>query len=300
MITLRQIQFALAVSRHKHFKRAAEECEVSQSALSLGIAEMEKNLGVVIFERNNKHVVVTPIGEELLARAQKIYLDAQQLMERAHAGQGNLRFGMSIGFIPTISPYLLPSALPLIREQYPDFQLNVREDLSERLLLAVQNGLLDAAVVALPIDVMGLDCIIFGEERFYAVVHHQHTFANQDEVKIHQLRNDELLLLGEGHCLKEQIVELCRLQDNLHKDQFRDASLSTLIHMVQNNMGMTLAPEMALPTLQAYSHIRTIPLESKGSHRRLAIVTRPNYPRTEELKLLVKLFQSALQQLYPS
>lgn len=108
MITLRQIQFALAVSRHRHFKRAAEECNISQSALSLGIAEMEKNLGVIIFERNNKQVVVTPIGEELLERAQKIYLDAQQLVERAHAGHKNLGYGMSVGFIPTIAPFSCP------------------------------------------------------------------------------------------------------------------------------------------------------------------------------------------------
>ena len=139
MITLRQIQFALAVARHKHFKRAAEECNISQSALSLGIAEMEKNLGVIVFERNNKQVVITPIGEELLRRAQQIYLDAQQLVEHAHAGQETLHFPMAVGFIPTIAPYLLPRALPVIRHAYPDFELNIREDVSERLVSAFHN-----------------------------------------------------------------------------------------------------------------------------------------------------------------
>lgn len=295
MITLRQIQFALAVSRHRHFKRAAEECEVSQSALSLGIAEMEKNLGVAIFERNNKHVVVTPIGEELLERAQQIYLDVQQLMHRAHAGHGDLTFGMSIGFIPTVSPYLLPSALPILRKQYPNFQMNVREDFSDRLMLAVQNGLLDAAVVALPIDTMGLDCTVFAEERFYVLIHESQSLAKSSQIKLEQLRHESLLLLGDGHCLKEQVMELCRF--NFAKDQFRDASLSTLIHMVQNNMGMTLVPQMALSILRGYPQIRALPLDQKGPHRRLALVTRNNYPRMEELKLLIEIFQSALHKI---
>ena len=296
MITLRQIQFALAVARHKHFKRAAEECNISQSALSLGIAEMEKNLGVIVFERNNKQVVITPIGEELLRRAQQIYLDAQQLVEHAHAGQETLHFPMAVGFIPTIAPYLLPQALPVIRHEYPDFELNIREDVSERLVSAVHNGMLDAAVIALPYDTPGLNAFEFGQERFYVVAHENNPLSKQDKITAKQLRQGTLLLLSEGHCLKDHIMEVCKFRDDISPDSFREASLNTLVQMAVNDMGVTLVPEMALPSLQNQPHIRTVALDVAEPHRRLAVITRPNYPRTAELETLMALFKTALEK----
>lgn len=297
MITLRQIQFALAVARHKHFKRAAEECNISQSALSLGIAEMEKNLGVVIFERNNKQVVITPIGAELLKRAQQIYLDAQQLVERAHASQEMLCFPLTIGFIPTIAPYLLPYALPIIRNAYPDFALNIQEDMTERLVNAVHNGSIDAAVIALPYSVPGLNSFEFERENFFLIAHKNNPISKQESVTAKQLRNGNLLLLSEGHCLKDQIVEICKLRDHLGNNHFRDASLNTLIQMAINDMGITLAPEMALPSFRHYQNICIIPLEVSGPHRKLALITRPNYPRTAELERLMELLRQAMMTL---
>jgi transcriptional regulator oxyR len=301
MITLRQIQFALAVARHKHFKRAAEECNISQSALSLGIAEMEKNLGVIVFERNNKQVVITPIGEELLRRAQKIYLDAQQLVEQAHASHETLYFPMAIGFIPTIAPFLLPQALPVIHKAYPKFELNIREDVSERLVSAVHNGMLDAALIALPYDTPGLNTFEIGSERFYVVLHRNHPLSEQAKITAKQLRSDNtLILLGDGHCLKDHIVEICKFRNEISPHSFREASLNTLVQMVVNDMGLTLVPEMALPSLRPLPDIRTIPLDVPAPHRRLALVTRPNYPRTVELEALMGLFRDALNNIRAS
>ncbi|MDO4642668.1 MAG: hydrogen peroxide-inducible genes activator [Cardiobacteriaceae bacterium] len=300
MITLRQIQFALAVSRHKHFKRAAEECNISQSALSLGIAEMEKNLGVIVFERNNKQVVITPIGEELLRRAQQIYLDAQQLVEHAHAGQETLRFPMSIGFIPTVAPYLLPQALPVIREAYPYFEFNIREDASERLIASVHNGIIDAAVIALPYETPGLNTFEFWQERFFVVVHKDNPLGQQEKISPKQLRQGNLLLLSEGHCLKDHIIDICKFRDGISPDSFREASLNTLVQMAINNMGITLVPEIALPSLQIHKDIRTILLDVAAPHRRLAVIVRPNYPRTSELETLIELFKTALNRRSPS
>lgn len=294
MITLRQIQFALAVARHKHFKRAAEECNISQSALSLGIAEMEKNLGVSIFERNNKQVVITPIGTELLERAQKIYLDAQQLVERAHAGQDGLGFGMSIGFIPTIAPFLLPAALPIIRKAHPNFEMNVSEETSERLVAAVQTGRIDAAVLALPYDTAGLDIHEFGAENFYVILHKDHPLANESKLSAGKLKHAQLLLLGEGHCLRDHIVDVCRFQTKTGRNMFKDASLNTLIQLTNNNMGVTLVPEMALAQMRQFPDLAIIPLDAPGPHRRLAMVTRPNYPRLDDLKTLMELISRAL------
>lgn len=298
MITLRQIQFALAVARHRHFKRAAEECNISQSALSLGIAELEKNLGVTIFERNNKQVIVTPIGEELLARAQQIYLDSQQLVERAHAGQGQLGFGMRIGFIPTIAPFFLPVALPLISKQYPKFKINIHEEVSARLVEGVSNGRLDAAVVALPYDTQGLDVHEFGAERFLVIMHKEDHLAREGRITPTRLKKCNIMLLGEGHCLSDQIAEVCHFHRYLDEEHFKEASLNTLICMTANNMGVTLVPEMARPFLRThFNELHIAPLETPGPHRRLAMITRPNYPRLDELMLLMNLFKTAVQEL---
>ena len=297
MITLRQIQFALAVARHRHFKRAAEECSISQSALSLGIAEMEKNLGVAIFERNNKQVIITPLGLELLKRGQKIYLDAQQLVERAHAGQEALSFSMNLGFIPTIAPFLLPEVLPLIRTNHPDFTLKVFEQESERLLDALRNGRLDAAILALPFAIDGLDALVFGEENFLVIMHHEHQLRKESKIASPQLKSEHLLLLGEGHCLREHILDVCKIRHQLGNDNFQEASLNTLIQLAANNMGITLIPEMAREQMSHYSTLHIAPLDAPGPHRRLAIVMRPNYPRLADLNILSALFSQAVDKL---
>lgn len=294
MITLRQIQFALAVERHQHFKRAAQECNISQSALSLGIAELEKNLGVVLFERNNKQVLVTSIGKELLERARQIYLDAQQLVERAHAEQNHLSFSMNIGFIPTIAPYLLPKALPILQEQHPSFKLHIHEQPTETLLSNLHTGQIDAAVIALPYPQQNLDIIPFAEERFYVVANKQHPIAQQNSVKPNQLRQTDLLLLEEGHCLSEQIIDLCKIEPQFSKQYFNEASLSTLFQLAVNNMGVTLMPAISLESIAHYQQINTIALNAPSPHRQLAIATRNHYPRREELLHLAKLFAQSL------
>ncbi|MDE0843348.1 MAG: LysR family transcriptional regulator, partial [Psychrobacter pacificensis] len=138
MITLRQLEFALAVAKHRHFKRAAEDCNISQSALSLGIAELEKQLDTQIFERNNKQVLITPIGQEILTRAQRVFSEVSDLTTRAHSHQTPLAYPMTVGIIPTIAPYLLPKVLPALRAQYPEFRMTIVEQQTERLLEQVR------------------------------------------------------------------------------------------------------------------------------------------------------------------
>ena len=155
MITLRQLEFALAVAKHRHFKRAAEDCNISQSALSLGIAELEKQLDTQIFERNNKQVLITPIGEDILARAQRVFSDVHRIT-RAHSHQSPLAYPMTVGIIPTIAPYLLPKVLPALRANYPEFRMTIVEQQTERLLEQVRYGHIDTAIIALPYAVEGL------------------------------------------------------------------------------------------------------------------------------------------------
>ena len=170
MITLRQLEFALAVAKYKHFKRAAEECNISQSALSLGIAELEKQLDTQIFERNNKQVLITPIGEEILERATRIFAEVNDLVTRAQTHQTPLAYPMTIGIIPTIAPFLLPKVLPDLRAQFPDFKLTVMEEQTERLLDKVRYGVIDTAIIALPYATDGLLTFEFWAEDFLAVV----------------------------------------------------------------------------------------------------------------------------------
>lgn len=294
MITLRQIQFALAVDRHHHFKRAAEECNISQSALSLGIAEMEKNLGVMLFERNNKQVITTPIGEEILKRGAKIHLEVQQLIQCAHAGKSDLSFPMRIGLIPSIAPFLLPAALPIIRQNYPNFTPNIHEDLTRRLLEKVLQGELDSAVIALPYDTDTLTVHHISEERFLLIAHQDNPIIKQKKITLDTLKKAPLMLLGEGHCISDHIADVCNLSLKSGNQYYRDASLNTLIHMTANDMGITLIPEMALPMIAHHPSITSRIVEVAGSHRKIALVTRPNYPRMAEIALLVKLFQQAL------
>ncbi len=296
MITLRQLEFALAVAKHRHFKRASEECNISQSALSLGIAELEKQLDTQIFERNNKQVLITPIGEDILERARRVFSEVNDLMTRAHSHQTPLAYPMSIGIIPTIAPYLLPKILPTLKENYPDFRIKVIEKQTERLLEKVRFGHIDTAIIALPYATDGLHTFKFWQENFYAVFPSDSPFADCENINSDELSKVNLMLLGEGHCLTEQALNICQFNRDKMKSNFSDASLNTLIQMALSNMGTTLVPEMALDQLSKQNQdIVTIPLSETGPHRQLAFVTRLNYARVDDIKLLGELFAKALQ-----
>lgn len=296
MITLRQLEFALAVAKHKHFKRAAEDCSVSQSALSLGIAELEKQLDTQIFERNNKQVLITPIGEDILTRARRVFSEVSDLMTRAHTHQTPLAYAMTIGIIPTIAPYLLPKVLPTLREAYPNFRLTIVEEQSERLLEKVRYGSIDTAIIALPYPIEGLLSFEFWAEDFFAVFPATDAFANLESIDAHTLSQANLMLLGEGHCLTEQALSVCQLPASQVKNTFSDASLNTLIQMALGKIGTTLVPQMALDQVfQQNNDVKAVPLAEKGPHRHIAFVTRLNYARVDDVNLLGDMFRQALQ-----
>lgn len=295
MITLRQLEFALAVAKYKHFKRAAEECNISQSALSLGIAELEKQLDTQIFERNNKQVLITPIGEEILERAKRIFSEVNDLTTRAQTHQTPLAYPMTIGIIPTIAPFLLPKVLPSLRKQFNNFQLSIVEEQTERLLEKVRYGTIDTAIVALPYNTDGLLTFEFWQENFLAIFSNHHNYGSLDFVDTDTLLDSNLMLLGEGHCLTNHALSVCNLDKNKIKHGFSDASLTTLVQMALSGMGTTLVPEMALQQIrQQNPDIVSIPLAETGPHRRLAFVTRLNYARVDDVNLLGKLFADAL------
>lgn len=296
MITLRQLEFALAVAKHRHFKRAAEECNISQSALSLGIAELEKQLDTQIFERNNKQVLITPIGEELLARSQQIFSDISDLVTRAHSHQTPLAYPMTVGIIPTVAPYLLPKVLPELKAQYPDFELSVVEKQTERLIDQVRYGHIDTAIIALPYPLEGLHAFEFWQEDFFAILPNENEHLSRGEISSDSLSKTNLLLLGEGHCLTDQVLSICSLHKNELKSSFSDASLHTLIQMSLAGMGTTLIPKMALDQISSTKQVHAVRLAEPGPHRRLAFITRLNYARVNDVKILSEIFTKALQE----
>lgn len=295
MITLRQLEFALAVAKHRHFNRAAEECNISQSALSLGIAELEKQLDTQIFERNNKQVLITPLGQALLAHAERIFIEINDLTSLAHNHQSPLTYPMTVGIVPTIAPFLLPKVLPALNERFPNFSLSITEKQTERLIEQVRYGHLDTAIIALPYNVEGLHIFEFWQEDFYAIFDKKAAPKSTERLDSNELHKMNLLLLGEGHCLTDHVLSACKLSKKSLNSSFYDASLNTLIQMSIAGMGTTLVPEMALEQLYRCSdNISAVPISEPSPHRRLAFISRLNYARVNDIKMLGETFRQVL------
>lgn len=295
MISLKQIKYALAVEQYRHFKKASEACNVSQSALSTAINEMEKQLGIQLFERNNKQVLITEDGKPLLEKAKHIKLEMDELMELAQSNKTPLSRPMTLGAIPTIGPYMLPKVLPEVRAKYPNFKLQIIEEQSHVLVDMVRNGDIDAAVLALPYATDGLMSMTFWEEDFYWVSHRDESPESLHEITSEELELESLMLLKEGHCLKDHALAACSLQNKKQKSDFDSTSLHTLVQMVAGKIGTTLVPQMALDQLiYNESELRAVHLNEPGPHRTIAFIFRPNYVRTNELSLLMEMFAEQL------
>jgi len=295
MISLKQIHYALAVERHLHFKRAAEDCNISQSALSTALSEMEKQLGFQVFERDNRKVLVTPLGKQVLERARLIELQMQDLEKLAEAQREPLSTPLSLGVIPTIGPYLLPRVLPALQKKYPQLQLNIVEDQSAEVLDQLRRGALDAAIIALPYDCEGLLTFPFWQENLLWIVHRDDECASHKVATVDDFTQSHLMLLKDGHCLTDHALSACKLE-NVSQHSFSATSLSTLIELVAGQMGSTLVPEIALKQLiTGNKQLASLPLEEPGPHRELAIAIRPNYPGMANIEALVELFKAKLK-----
>ena len=294
MISLKQVHYALAVERHLHFRKASEECNISQSALSTALAEMEKKLGFQIFERDSRKVLVTPLGKQVLARARAIELQMQDLNKLAESQCEPLSTPLSLGVIPTIGPYLLPRVLPALEDQYPHLQLNILEDQSAEVLDQLRRGALDAAIIALPYDCDGLLTFPFWQEDLLWIVHADDEHAAVERATVTDLAGTHLMLLKDGHCLTEHALAACKLE-TVATHSFSATSLSTLIQLVAGKIGSTLVPEIEVEQLvRENAQIAAVPLDEPGPHRQLAITIRPNYPGIANVQAMVKLFKEEL------
>lgn len=245
-MNLRDLHYLVTLADLRHFSKAADACHVSQPTLSTQIRKLEEELEVQLFERAPRKVMLTPTGEEIIERARKILRDAQQLKLHAKQRRDPSSCLLKLGLFPTLAPYLLPHVVPRIRELYPNLGLQLFEEKSADMLKMIQQGKLDAGLLALPITDDTLEYTILFEEPFVLALPSSHPLTKKNQVKTDDLRSQSLLLLEEGHCLREHALEVCQLAGAKEEMDFHATSMETLRQMVAANAGITLMPTLAV------------------------------------------------------
>jgi len=297
--SVRQLQYLKLLAEHGSFSRAAEAANVTQPTLSAGIQELERTLGSPVVERARGGVILTEAGRQAVERAGVILDQLEALVEAAHGAGQPLAGRFRLGVIPTIAPYLLPKALPLLRERYPRLRLYLREDLSHRLVAGLKAGALDAALIALPYDLSGLGSAHVGEDDLLALVPASHRLAASERITPEALEDEGLILLEGGHCLREHALAACGLTPpSLSEEAFAATSLPTLVQMVGSGLGVSLAPAMAVEAgLTRDAPVSTRPLATAHPSREIVVVWRAGSTRKAEAELLASAFREASTNL---
>jgi LysR family hydrogen peroxide-inducible transcriptional activator len=291
-MTLRELRYLVALADREHFGRAAEECCVSQPTLSTQIKKLEGYLGATLIERNARSFSLTPIGQDIVAKARRIVRQVDDLQSTARTALGPLVGPLRLGVIPTLAPYFLPWLVPLVKGHYQRLQLVVHEDLTQHLVERLRNHEIDAALLALPLDGEDFEELPLFDEPFWLACPPGHALAESTTVTQADLRGIPLLLLADGHCLRGQALAACgRLGDNGDVDEviddFRAVSLETICQLVAAGFGCTLLPALAaLPPQRPEPSFVIRPLQSPDDSRRVGIVWRRGYPKAQELALL--------------
>ncbi len=289
--TLRQLQFLNALVRRRSFSRAAEDCLVSQSTLSSAIKELEGLFDQQLVDRSTRAFGLTPAGEEAATRADAIIAMAEDLM-RAVETRGVLEGEFRLGVIPTIAPFLLPGATPRLRKAYPDLKLFLREDLTAKLVEFLNAGLLDAVLLATPYEVPGADIVEIGEDPFWLLTTPADPHATGRSLELTDLRGKSLLLLEDGHCLRDHALDACRLQREA-VEAFGATSMFTLTEMVRSGLGATLAPEMAVKAgLAQTAGLAAVPFAPPAPSRRIALAARRGSGRRAEIDALAAVLKA--------
>lgn len=287
-LTLRQLQYVVAVAETKSFRRAAERCHVSQPSLSAQVAELEASLDVRLFERNRKTVMTTPAGEALLVRAHRVLLDAEDLAETARRFVDPLTGALRIGVIPTIGPYLLPVIDPALRAAFPRLTLVWTEEKTEVLVERIKRGELDAALVALEAELGDLEHFVIGRDPFVLAVAERHPLARTSRsVRLSDLENEEALLLDDGHCFRDQTLKLCAFA-GAKELGFRATSLPTLAHMVAAGNAITLLPRLALEVENRNALLAIRPFAEPVPFRTVVLAYRRQAAMIEALRAVTE------------
>lgn len=297
MITLRQLRFLVALTDERHFSRAAETCNVTQPTLSSGLKELEDLLGVQLAERTRRSVLITPVGEEIAQRARQMLIaasDIEQLAaERRAPNSGDIR----LGAIPTIAPYLMPKALPLVHKALPELRVYLREELTEHLLEGLATGRLDAALIARPFEIGNLETLDLFEDGYLLATPPGYAAPPVKEMKGADLEGSRLMLLDKGHCLQRHALSAFPDRDIRQDDSFSATSLPTLISMVAEGLGITLLPRLAVEAGIAAQHdVDLFPLVD-ACPRQVVLAWRPTSARADVFRQIADLLVKSRKAL---
>ena len=285
--TLRQLEYIVAVAEERHFGRAAAACFVTQPALSAQVRELESLLDLQIFERGGRRVLVTPAGADLVERARGILVDVDELVEAARVAQRPLCGTLRVGVIPTGAPYLLPRVLPRLRRKHKELRLLLREDHTVRIVAELEAGHLDVLLLALEAELGNAQSLPLFRDDFFAVMPADHPLARKKRLMLEDLDGRQVLLLEDGHCLRDQALAVCSAQGASELGDFRATSLSTLTQMVTDGDVMTLLPELALGVeTRGRRDLAVRPFRPPAPHRTIGLAWRSSSPREEEFQSL--------------
>lgn len=289
MISLKQLRYFDSVARLKHFGRAAEQCAVTQPALSMQIQELEKELGVQLIERSRSGVLLTEAGREIARRATRVLGDIRDIVDFARQQNKLLSGPLHLGVIPSIAPYVLPALLPLVREKFPDLDLHLRETQTQTLVEELLEGTLDLLLLALPVDDPEIETQKLFNDRFLLAMPKSRRLSNKIRATPDLLEQDRLLLLEEGHCLRDQALSFCNLRRVDNIDTFGASNLSTIVQMVANGLGITLLPELSIKLECRHDDIRLMRFTDPQPRRVVGLAWRKSSPRKSHFAELGKL-----------
>jgi LysR family hydrogen peroxide-inducible transcriptional activator len=293
--SLQQLRFLCALAEQCHFGRAAESCAVTQSTLSGGIKELEARLGVTLFERSPRQVMLTPLGKEIVTRAQRLLVDAEELVGWARNAREPLSGPLRFGVIPTIGPYVLPSLLPHLGAALPKLKLYVREAPTAVLLDKLAGGELDILLVAIPYELGDVEALEVTKDPIVVAMPRNHPLRHHKVISRDDLALERLLLIEDGHCLRSHSLQACRIVDPVRNEVFQATSLRMLVQMVAAELGITLMPQIAVDSeLASTRNVVIRPLSPDEPFRTLVLAWRPTTSRGAEFRMLGNLIRECL------
>lgn len=297
-MNLRDLHYLVSLAEHRHFGRAAEACFVSQPTLSTQIKKLEDELGVALVERTPRKVLLTDVGRDIANRAREVLNEIEQIKGVARRTVDPESGTVRLGIFPTLGPYLLPHVVPLLRQRFPRLELLLVEEKSEIVLSRLREGKLDAGILALPIHDDSLHTEFLFEEPFLLAVPQSHPLAKRSQLKLNELSDQSLLLLEDGHCMRDQALEVCHLSGAGEKSGFRATSLETLRQMVASNVGITLLPILAVkPPVAQAPNLQFVQFSGQAPSRRIAMVWRKSSAMGDFLTQLAGVFKELPRDL---
>jgi len=292
--TIKQLQYLVALSDHGHFGKAAEACFVTQSTLSAGLRELESLIGVVLVERTRRVVRFTPLGLRIAQKARRVLREAEELADMVRAAGKPLSGELRMGVIPTIAPFLLPRILPQLRTRWPELKLYLREETTTVACESLHRGNTDCVLLALPYHCGEIDSVDLFEDRLFVAFPENQPADPPLSIAPEAIDESQLLLLEDGHCLKDHALAACNRPELRAEAAMLGTSLHTLVQMVDNGLGVTLLPQMAIDAgILINTHIVARPLDAERPSRRIALAWRKGSPREKEFRLLGEALMTA-------